>query len=157
MNRLTYKRRKFIEEYLTCWNATEAARRAGYACPNVEGPKNLVIPSIAAEIKRRIAEVAMGADEALIRLAEHARGEWTQYITENGELDIARMVHDDRAHLIQEIRPTKSGTVYKFPDSQNAIIQICKGLGIFRDNLDITSGGEPIMFEVKGIDLANDI
>lgn len=74
MTKLTGKQSVFIEEYLRCWNATEAARVAGYAHPNKDGPENLVKAGIADLIKARIAEKAMSADEVLIRLAEHARG-----------------------------------------------------------------------------------
>ena len=67
------KQQVFINEYLICWNATEAARRAGYAFPNVEGPKNLVHPSIKALIQERLTEKHMSADEVLARLAAMAR------------------------------------------------------------------------------------
>jgi len=39
---LTPKQQSFIDEYLACGNATEAARRAGYKHPNKQGPENLV-------------------------------------------------------------------------------------------------------------------
>lgn len=70
---LTDKQRLFIEEYLTCWNATEAARRTHYANPNKRGPENVVKRGIREEIARRLAEKAMPADEVLARLSEHAR------------------------------------------------------------------------------------
>ena len=40
--KLTPKQQCFIDEYLACGNATEAARRAGYRQPNVQGAQNLV-------------------------------------------------------------------------------------------------------------------
>jgi len=133
MGRLTYKRRKFIEEYLKCWNATEAARRAGYAYPNVEGPKNLVIPSIEVEIERRLTETAMDADETLARLAEQARGEGGQYLNSDGSLDFERLVTDGRTHLVKAIRPSKYGLIVEFYDAQSALVQIGKHLGLFTE------------------------
>lgn len=72
---LTTKRIKFVEEYLRCWNASEAARRAEYAYPGTEGHRLLQIAEIQEYIKVRLAEVAMSADEVLQRLADKARGD----------------------------------------------------------------------------------
>ena len=70
---LNHKRQKFIEEYLKCWNATEAARRAKYAHPNSQGPRLLLDVGIKAIIKERLDELHMSADEVLERLARIAR------------------------------------------------------------------------------------
>lgn len=80
-DKLTTKQRVFVEEYLTCWNASEAARRAGYAAPhNIQGPRLLSNVSIQTEIQRRLAEKAMSANEVLARLAEHARGSMGDFL-----------------------------------------------------------------------------
>jgi len=52
---LTPKQQRFVEEYLVDLNATRAAIRAGYSekTANVEGPKHLVKPGIAAAIKEK--------------------------------------------------------------------------------------------------------
>jgi len=78
---LSHKQQVFINHYLECWNATEAARRAGYSHPNKRGPENVVKSGIAEEIARRIEEKAMSADEALIRLAEQARGSMAEFVS----------------------------------------------------------------------------
>ena len=70
---LTNKRIVFVEEYLSCWNASEAARRAGYKHPGSQGHALLQIPEIQAYIKLRLADMQMSADEVLNRLADHAR------------------------------------------------------------------------------------
>jgi len=72
MGKLTNKRIAFVEHYLACWNASEAARRAGYKQRN-EGHRLLTNADIQAHIKERLAEVTMSADEVLQRLAEIAR------------------------------------------------------------------------------------
>lgn len=81
------KQRVFIEEYLQCWNATEAAKRAGYSPKTAYsiGHDNLRKPEIAAHIRARIEEKAMSADEVLLSLAEHARsniGEFYKVVEE---------------------------------------------------------------------------
>jgi phage terminase small subunit len=76
MNR---KQRAFVEEYLSIWNATEAARRAGYKHAHVQGPRLLANVSIKAAVQTRLEEKAMGADEVLTRLAEQARADFKNY------------------------------------------------------------------------------
>ena len=72
---LTKKQRVFIDEYLKCFNATEAARRAGYsdATAYAIGWENLRKPEIKAEIDARLDEVHMSANEALKLTADLAR------------------------------------------------------------------------------------
>lgn len=67
----------FVSEYLTCWNAAEAARRAGYSTRTAKaiGLNLLKHPVIAAAIAERIADRAMSADEALALLTEQARAD----------------------------------------------------------------------------------
>lgn len=71
--KLTNRERLFIEYYLACWNATEAARLAGYAHPRQAGSRLLSNVDIQAAIEARIGQVAMQANEVLLRLANHAR------------------------------------------------------------------------------------
>lgn len=134
---LTNKQRTFIEEYLTTWNATEAARRAGYAHPNVVGPENLVKLGIAEEIQRRIAEKTMSADEALTRLAEQARAEYAAYLLADGSVDLGAMKRDGKMHLIKAIKPTKYGKAVEFYDAQTALINIGRHHGLFTDKVNV--------------------
>jgi phage terminase small subunit len=89
--RLTGRQRAFVEHYLTCWNASEAARRAGYseATAGVIGWENLKKPYIAAALAARIAELKISADEVLLRMAAIARGSISPFLEidkETGEL-----------------------------------------------------------------------
>ncbi len=113
--KLTDKQRVFIEEYLTCWNATEAARRAGYSERSIRviAAENLTKPNISAEIKRRIEEKAMGADELLTRVAEHARGDLAEYIDITGQIDIQRLRDDGLGHLLKKYKKVVKRTISK--------------------------------------------
>lgn len=104
---LTAKQQIFITEYLRCWNATEAARRAGYANPNVEGPKNTVKPSIAAAIAAELDRRKMGADEALARTAAIARFDITEWIDEDGRLDIDGIRAAGLGHCLRKVKTTQ--------------------------------------------------
>ena len=72
---LTTKRIAFVEHYLACWNASEAARRAGYKQAHSQGPRLLENVDVQAYVKARLTESAMCADEVLSRLTEIGRSE----------------------------------------------------------------------------------
>lgn len=105
---LTNKRRVFVEQYLQCWNASEAARRAGYAHRS-EGPRLLSNADIQVYINLRLADMQMSADEVLNRLADHARddskgislralelvGKHHKLFTERHEVEATHTVSDD--------------------------------------------------------------
>jgi phage terminase large subunit len=73
---LSFKQLAFINEYLTDFNGTQAAIRAGYSEKGARtaGSELLANPNILAEIRARVNERAMSADEVLLRLGEEARG-----------------------------------------------------------------------------------
>lgn len=56
-------------------NATAAARKVEYKHPNKYGPYLVNLGKIKEEIKRRVQENAMPADEVLFRLSNQARGD----------------------------------------------------------------------------------
>jgi len=51
--KLTPKQKAFADEYLICGNATEAARKAGYKQPHVQGSQNLEKLSVSSYIAER--------------------------------------------------------------------------------------------------------
>jgi phage terminase small subunit len=125
---LSRKQRVFVEEYLKCWNASEAARRAGYkGKANVVGPRLLANVSIQAAIEARINELQMGADEVLVRLAEQARFDPLQFVTIDPEhtdkvyVDLAALKKAGLGAIVKKIAYDKFGNlVVEFHDSQAA-------------------------------------
>jgi phage terminase small subunit len=65
-----------------CWNASAAARRAGYAVKTAYeiGHENLKKPEIREAIAERLTELTMSADEVLTRLTEQARGNIMDFV-----------------------------------------------------------------------------
>lgn len=55
MDKLTPKQKAFADNYIISGNATEAARKAGYKQPHVQGSQNLAKLSILEYIKERTA------------------------------------------------------------------------------------------------------
>ncbi len=146
MAKLTNKQQAFIDFYFTCgFNATEAARRAGYAFPNVEGPKNLVNPSIKDEISRRMDEYAMPANEVLARLAEMARGTMYDFLDEHGTIDLNIARERGRLHLVKSRSTTDKGERIELYDAQAALVQLGKAHGLFVDRQEVTgANGEEV-------------
>lgn len=125
------KEKVWLNEYLKCWNATEAARRAGYKWPNKMAWRKL--EKFEDEIQERIEQKVMGADEVLARLSEIARGSHGEYLREDGTIDYSAMIADDKGHLISKIKDTKWGKHVRFADMQSALVQVGKAYGIFKD------------------------
>lgn len=144
----TIKQKVWIEEYLQCWNATEAARRAGYANPNTSGPRLLVNDGILEIIQERINEKVMSTDEVLLALSDIARGtiEHFMNVDEDGKLefDFARAEEQGKLHLISKIIPTREGLKVELHDRMQALQLIGRHYGMFKDNVDLTSDGKPL-------------
>lgn len=130
---LTNRQRVFVEEYLRTWNATAAARAAGYSEKTARsiGHENLTKPDIRAEIDLRLSEVTMGTDEALARLTEQGRGEHARFIDAGGRVDLAGLKEAGLGHLIKSTKPTRYGTVVEFHDAQTAIDKILRARGAY--------------------------
>jgi len=157
---LSNKRMAFVEEYLSCWNATEAARRIGYKHPNMAGPRLILNDGVATSIRERIAEKAMSADEVLRRLAEHARGDIGDFldISKVGfEVDLATAFEAGITHLIKKVKMRTTTTLSKegvetetntveieLYDAQAALVQLGRYHKLFTDKTDVTSGGEKL-------------
>lgn len=79
MDKLTPKQKAFADYYIETGNQTEAARRAGYKQPHVQGNQNLDKLSIKQYIDARMKEIESkriaSADEVLQYLTKVMRGE----------------------------------------------------------------------------------
>lgn len=133
---LSNKQRIFVEEYLKCWNAAEAARRAGYSERTARsiGQENLTKPDIIEAIRVRVAETAMSADEVLLRLADMARSSMGDFINEAGSLDLKQAALRDKLHLIKSYTITdKGGERIELHDAQTALVHLGRHHGLFVD------------------------
>lgn len=95
---LTNKQKVFIAEYLKSWNASDAARRAGYSAKTAYaiGSALLRKVEIREAIDAAVEQIQMSANEALIRNSQVGRGdmgdffrlvdEWTFYPLPSSEI-----------------------------------------------------------------------
>lgn len=147
---LTNKRLAFIEEYLQCWNSSEAARRAGYkGRPNTIGSRLLTNVDIMAEIKRRLAVKSMSADEVLLRLTEHARGDVGDYlnILPGGQaiINLEKAKQAKKLHLIKKLKVTKTGPEIELYDAQAALVQLGRAHQLFTDKVELVGWQQELL------------
>lgn len=85
LERLPAKRRVFVQAYIDCLNASEAARRAKYSKPAEEGYRLLRIAQVAEVIRLGMQQKAMPKDEVLARLAMLASASLEDFLTLEAE------------------------------------------------------------------------
>jgi len=145
-NKLTTKQCVFVEEYLTCWNAAEAARRAGYSerTAQEQGSRLLSNVIIRAAVESRVSELKARADEVLLRLADHSRASAEDFIDDAGEVSLEAARKRRKLHLVKKLRQStrydKDGgrtvtTEIELHDAQAATVQLGRALGVFVDKV----------------------
>ena len=132
--------KKFVEEYLRSWNATEAAKKAGYSERTAysQGPRLLKNVEVELEIQRRLKEMEMQTDEVLVRLTEQARNLGASYLTTTfWHIDLARLIQDGKQHLIKKLDyDSRSNIIVEFYDAQHALELIGKHHKLFQTDLE---------------------
>lgn len=146
--KLRGKQQAFVEHYLTCWNATEAAKLAGYSEKTAKaiGSENLSKPDIQKHITARLDELKMGADEVLTRLGEHARGSLADFITVQAitgriDIDFRKAQEAGKLHLLKKFKRTvsKDGEVtleFELYDAQAALVHLGKHHRLFAERVE---------------------
>jgi len=168
---LSIREQAFVEAYIvsTKGNAAAAVREAGYSVknPDVYAAKLLGKDRIRKAIARRRAQLQRLADvtsqEVISTLTAQMRGDITELLDENGNLNLATVRSRKLGGLIKSIsfgvsvvagesRPYVSRV--EMVSQQQAAIQLCKILHVERDNSDPTTLGrlldERVAFAIEG-------
>ncbi len=152
---LTARRQAFINEYLTCWNASESARRAGYSelTAGAIGSDLLKNIEVSDEIKRRVAEMTMTADEVLVRLADQARGDMADYVSfvpgvKAPFIDLAKANETGKLRNVKKVKYTEQGGIeFELYDAQAALALLAKYHKLLTDRSEISGrDGGPIEY-----------
>jgi hypothetical protein len=146
---LTDQQKSFVEEYLACWNAAEAARRAGYSAKTArhQASRLLTIANIRAVIDKRLTEKAMSADEVLARLTEIARADLRDIlrVDATGNPTGFDLSPDKPLYLVKKVRiaETELGRTVSIElhDVQSALVKMGEYYKLFvqRHEVDVTS------------------
>lgn len=139
---LTNRERLFVEHYLAGWNASAAARNAGYSDKSaaVEGHRLLRKANVLRAIQIRVTEAAMSANEVLARLAEQARFNANDFLNEKGTVDLVEAKRLGLGKYIRRIK-TQSGehsaVDLEFVDTQGALALLGKHFKLFTDKTEL--------------------
>ena len=150
--KLTPKQARFVQEYLTDLNATQAAVRAGYGAKRarVIGHENLTKPNIAAAIEKAMAEHAeraeLTADWVIDELRKIAAANLADYVSKTSDgdpyLDFSALTRDQTAALSevtvedfvdgrgQDARAVRR-VKFKLYDKRAALVDLGRHLGFF--------------------------
>lgn len=102
---LSNKQRVFIDEYLICLNASEAARRAGYnGKSNVVGSQLLANLSISEEVTRLLKERHLSADAVLARLGDMGRADIADFTGLERLSDLSKEEYKGKTHVIKRFK-----------------------------------------------------
>jgi phage terminase small subunit len=168
---LSAKQKAFINEYLSDFNATRAAERAGYKGDAntlaVTGHDLLRNPKISEVISKRLSEAAMTADEVLNRLADQARSSMSDFVrfNDNGDpvFDLQAASVMGKLHLAKKLKTktrswseptfnmhsgesesrevTETSIEFELYDAQAALVQIGKHHKLFTDKVEVEHSG----------------
>lgn len=137
---LTDKQRAFVSQYLICWNASEAARRAGYSVKSAYsiGSENLTKPNIRQAIDERLNEYRLSADEVIARLSVQATADMSDFLAVSGRgirIDLKRAAELGKLGAIRKYTKTEKGFSIELVDSQAALVQLGRHYALFTDNI----------------------
>lgn len=155
-SKLTHQQRAFVEEYLTCWNATDAAKRAKYSekTARTQGSHLLTLVDITEAIQKRLKEKAMSADEVLERIAIIARGSLQPFVKTTEEdvwPDLTTESAQANFGLLKKIKPKRrtggkpgdewqeSEIEIEIHDPLKALELLGRNHKLFTDNHDLSS------------------
>lgn len=161
--KLTDQQQRFVEEYLIDLNGAGAARRAGYAesSAHVAAHRLLINDKVREAVEKRLAELAMGKDEVLRRLAEQARGSLTPFLVYDpsrpGKVRIDLSTPDAQL-AYATLKKVKIKTVVlgedavqetvevELIDAQAALVHLGKAHGLFVEKHEVTGkDGAPLV------------
>lgn len=156
---LTTHEAMFCLRYIIHWNASLAAKEAGYSVRSAKeiGYENLTKPHIQAEIQRLMDAMAMSAQEVLARLTAQGRANMAEivepydvpildkegkHVGNRQSFRLKKGALERHGHLIKAIAPTRSGDFkFELHDPQKAQELIGRHRNMFKDtklNIDLS-------------------
>jgi phage terminase small subunit len=151
------KRQKFVDRYCVHFNATRAAREAGYSEANAGtiGYQLRQKAPVKEAIQKRMATDAMDATEVLTRLSSIARGDVLDIfdVMPDGsfKLNLQKAIDEGKTHLIHSMEWDRNGLPkVKLHDAHTALRDLGKAAGVFVDRQEVSGpGGAPFKVETE--------
>lgn len=114
---LPEKQQHFVDEYCKHYNATRAAKIAGYSENSADaiGCELLKHPHVKKAIKKRLNELAMSREEAIKRMADWGRGSPAPFLsvdpkTQELKISLSSPEAKEHLHLIKKIKQYETTT-----------------------------------------------
>lgn len=168
MAKLTNRQRVFVELYLTLWNATEAARQAGYSAKTAQEQSSRLLSNVIvkSEIERQIKDLTATREEVFERLTAHSRGNMADFLDGYGLIDIDKARTARKLSLVKKIKQhttrisKKDGEDVEYHDielelydAQAATVQLGKLLGMYASEApQVTVNNNLAMIGIRPID-----
>lgn len=154
---ISWKEALWVEFYITHnFNATKAAKLAGYASPSVAASVVHGKTKIRLLIASRLESTVMESAEVLARYRDFADASLEDFfaIDEGGEtfkLDLAKAEKAGKLHLLKKIKLGKDGTYeIQLHDQSHALDQLARHVNLFEKELSSLSN--PLLVAVSGMD-----
>lgn len=123
---LADKHYEVLEQYFLCWNRTEAYQRVFPKVKRNSAASNahrlFASPEFQEILSRRLTETVMSADEVLMRLADHARGDVNDFLDANGHFDLDKAREAQKTGLIKKMKART--TTRTFDDEQIETVEV---------------------------------
>lgn len=155
---LTAKQERFVAEYLSDLNATQAALRAGYSPKTAyaSGCENLKKPQIAQAIQdaqaKRSSRTEITQDRVLKELARIGFSDLRKAVDWAGNqvtLKDSAGLDDDTAMALAEVSQGPNGVKIKLHDKLAALDKIARHLGMFKDVGEGQFDAEPLTININ--------
>ncbi|WP_052731136.1 terminase small subunit [Spirosoma radiotolerans] len=152
---LTDKQRRFVEEYCIDFNATRAAKTAGYSDKTAQeqGSRLLSNVMVRKAIDDYLDSLSMTSAEAIYRLTSMGRGSIAPFVEPYGrglKFDFNTEEAKANMHLIKKITNGKDGMSFELHDPKDAIFKIMQLRGKVVSKHEHTgANGGPIKTDSK--------
>jgi hypothetical protein len=178
MKPLTGREKRFVQLYITTWNASAAAAGVGFKNPGQSGHQLMQRPQVQAAILEAMQRDGMPPEEVIDRLSQQARLNGADFMLfeskpvrdDNGKIKTDSLgeiithrvfvginweMVEKYGYLVKGIKYTRQGIPYlEFHDPQRAIELIGKAHGLFVDRTDLNVKVESLTVKViKGVTL----
>src|SRR5215472_16772950 len=152
----------FVNAYLESWNASDAARKAGYSFPRQTGYRLLTNVYIRDAIDQELQLHHLSREQVLARLGEMATANIADFLDNDGNINWA-VIHQ-RGHLVKwhkrkrKTSPRKDGSKcvteeseIELYDALRALLHIGRYLGLFDKRKALNNGGSAqVLVRFKG-------
>lgn len=174
--RLRAQQRAFVAHYLTVWNGSEAARRAGYVKnPDIAAARLLANYRVKQVIESRLGELESTARETIVDISRMARGSGRYFIDPDSpdiidittpqaraNLDLIKAITVDReTRYDKDGQPiTRSKVRLEYPDKLAARTVLAKMQGLLRENdkepapQSLTVNNVQVLAQQQNVDVA---